>query len=92
LDNKPVATSLLFLAAGVAGIYAVSTIPEARRKGIGAFMTQYPLVQARSKGYKIGVLQSSKVGVGVYRSLGFQEYCKISEYLWSPEQVVQKAG
>jgi len=23
--------------------------------------------------------------VGVYRSLGFQEYCKIGQYVWAPE-------
>jgi GNAT superfamily N-acetyltransferase len=92
LDDKPVATALLFMAAGVAGIYAVSTIPEARRKGMGAYITQYALIQARSEGYKIGVLQSSRVGFGVYRSLGFQEYCKVGEYLWLPEQAKQTAG
>lgn len=85
LDNKPVATSLLFLAAGAAGIYAVSTIPEARRKGIGAWMTLHPLLQARSSGYKTGVLGASAMGLGVYRSLGFQEYCKIVSYRWVSE-------
>ena len=85
LDNKPVATSLLFLAAGVAGIYAVSTIPEARRKGIGAWMTLHPLLQARSSGYKIGILFASALGLSVYRSLGFRECCKISSYRWAPE-------
>ena len=86
LDDKPVAASLLFLAAGVAGIYAVATIPEARRKGIGAWMTLYPLRQARSMGYEAGVLFASEMGQSVYRSLGFQEYGKISSYRWAPEQ------
>jgi hypoxanthine-DNA glycosylase len=84
LDGKPVATSLLFLGGGVAGIYAVATIPEARRKGIGAWMTLYPLLQARAMGYKAGVLGASEMGEGIYRSLGFQEYCRISEYRWQP--------
>jgi GNAT superfamily N-acetyltransferase len=87
LEDRPIATSLLFLAAGVAGIYAVATIPEARRKGIGALMTQYPLIQARSKGYKVGILQSSEMSLRVYRSLGFQEYCRIVSYRWQPEMV-----
>ncbi len=87
LDGKPVATSLLFLAAGAAGIYFVTTIPEARRKGIGAHMTWHALQQARGMGYRIGVLEASEMGLGVYRSLGFQEYCRIAAYLWQPPKV-----
>jgi hypothetical protein len=52
---------------------------------IGAYMTQYPLIQSRSMGYKIGVLQSSEIGLSVYRSLRFQEYCKIDSNYWQPE-------
>ncbi len=84
LDSRPVATSLLFMGGGVAGIYSVGTIPEMRRRGIGKWMTHYTLLQGRSMGYKAGVLSASKMGLNVYRSLGFQEYCKIDEYLWRP--------
>jgi len=84
LNDKPVATSLLFLAGGVAGIYAISTIPEARREGVGAWMTLHALLQARSREFHAGVLQASEMSAGVYRNLGFQELCKISSYIWRP--------
>ena len=84
------ATALLFLGAGVAGIYGVGTIPQARRRGIGWAMTTAPLLEARAMGYQIGTLHSSSMGFGIYQRLGFREYCKLSRYVWrleDPHQV-----
>lgn len=82
LNGKPVGTSQLFLSEGVAGIYNVTCIPEARGKGIGSAVTLAPLLEARKLGYRIGTLQASKQGYNVYRGLGFQDFGNLSVYLW----------
>jgi len=79
-NNEPVAKAFLSLGAGVAGIYGVSTMPAVRRQGIGRAITLTALLAARQLGYRIGVLHSTQMGEGVYRSLGFQEYCRLHLY------------
>ncbi len=82
-DGLPVATSLLFLHNGIAGIYQVATLPEYRGQGIGTAMTCVPLREALQEGYRIGVLESSQMAFSLYRHLGFQQYCTLSAYVWS---------
>jgi GNAT superfamily N-acetyltransferase len=81
LDGTPVATSALVLDSGVAGIYAVATIPEARRKGIGRIMTVIPLLEAKQIGYRVGILQASSMGYAIYKRIGFQDVCEYRLYL-----------
>jgi ribosomal protein S18 acetylase RimI-like enzyme len=88
LNGKPVGTSQAFLSEGVAGIYNVTCIPEARGLGIGSAVTLAPLLEARQRGYQIGVLQASQKGYNVYRRLGFQDYGKLSVYLWENDRSV----
>jgi GNAT superfamily N-acetyltransferase len=82
LNGTPVAGAALHLAAGVAGIYAVGTLPEARGQGIGAAITLKPYLDARAQGYSVGILQSSSMGYKVYQRLGFRKLCDLTVYYW----------
>lgn len=80
LDGEPVATSECFLGHGVAGLYAVVTLPWARRRGFGTAMVAVPLADARAAGYRTATLQASAGGQGVYARLGFLPCGTFREY------------
>ena len=80
LDGEPVGASSLMLAAGVASLQLVATVPEARRRGVGTAMSLAPMVDARHLGYGIGILASSPLGFGVYSRIGFREYFRWTVY------------
>ena len=84
LDGQPVATASMFHGAGVAGLYFVATLPEMRRRGIGAAISRSALVAAQNEGFTIGVLGSSPMGQRVYERLGFATVCDVDVYEWSP--------
>jgi GNAT superfamily N-acetyltransferase len=81
LNGAPVATASLLLAGGIAGIYDVSTVPEARRRGIGTAMTVTALQEARALGYEIAFLQPSAMGRPLYERIGFRQRCICSVYI-----------
>jgi GNAT superfamily N-acetyltransferase len=83
LEGAPVATNMLYNGAGVAGLFAVATLPSARSQGIGAAITLKPLLLAREEGYRHGVLFSTEMGVRVYKRIGFHlTDARINRYLW----------
>jgi GNAT superfamily N-acetyltransferase len=82
LGKLPVATGLLFLGAGVAGLYGIATLLKARGQGIGTAVTLAALREARARGHRVAVLTASRMGLPVYRRLGFRAYCTVSQYAW----------
>ena len=83
LHNAPVAIASLLFHAGVACIFGIATIPEARRQGIAAAMTLQTLREARRYGYRVAVLSPTEMSIALYRRIGFQEYCELIHYEWS---------
>jgi hypothetical protein len=57
---------------------------QARKKRIGARMTDLPLLDARTMGYRAAILHASGMGESVYRLFDFEEYWKIGKYIWAP--------
>jgi ribosomal protein S18 acetylase RimI-like enzyme len=86
LEGKPVASSMIFKGAGVAGLYSVGVLPEARRQGLGTAITLRPLLEARQKGYHYAVLFSSRMAYSAYQRLGFREIAgKIGIYIFEKD-------
>lgn len=79
-EGNLVSTLMLYLSSGVAGLHAVSTLPEYRNKGFGLSISRSALINALQLGYSVGVLQASTLGEKVYRKLGFQKFCHIISY------------
>lgn len=76
----PVAVSMTYYGAGVAGIYCVATVEAHRRKGLGERVTRASLHAAIEDGYDAAILQSSVMGVPLYLKIGFREYCRLSYF------------
>jgi GNAT superfamily N-acetyltransferase len=81
---QPVACSLLHPGNGVAGIYQVGTIPEARRKGYGRAVTYASLQYAGQIGCQISILLATQMGGPMYEKMGFQDVLQSNVYLFSP--------
>ncbi len=85
LDGRVVATSALYTGTGLAGIYAVGTVPEMRGRGLGRALTAAALVEGRRRGFESAALMSSALGLPVYRRLGFREVGSVSFFASPPD-------
>jgi GNAT superfamily N-acetyltransferase len=66
--GEAVGTATAFNDAGVVGIYAISTVPPFRRRGIGGALTR---AAAAFDPSRPAVLQASEMAIPLYRSIGF---------------------
>jgi GNAT superfamily N-acetyltransferase len=78
-DGEALAAVEVTLAAGVAGVYNLSTRSSHRRRGIATVLLERTLWNAAESGVLTAVLQAAAAGVGLYRRLGFREFGVITE-------------
>jgi len=81
-QNKPVTIAAFLLHAGIAGIYGVGTLPEARRKGFARAMLQYVLSEIERLGYAVAILSPTDLSLSLYQQLGFRNFCQLYHYTY----------
>jgi GNAT superfamily N-acetyltransferase len=79
-EGTPVACATLCTAGGAAGLYAVAVAEEARRRGYGRAVSLAALQAGADVGHRFGVLQSSQMGLSVYRGIGLTLVCRLQAY------------
>jgi GNAT superfamily N-acetyltransferase len=79
--GENVATAIAFDHDGDCGVFNVSTLEAARRRGLGAAITARLLHDAVGRGCSTASLQSTPMAERVYASVGFRDLGRILEYV-----------
>lgn len=83
-EKGAVSSAMLFMGAGVAGMYGVATVAHARNQGFATATVLGAVDAARAAGYRVCILHATPMAVSVYRRLGFVEYCRLRTLTWRP--------
>lgn len=71
-DGRCVAAASTVVRDGVAGLYNVSVVPDARGRGLGREVSVAALAGARDDGAHAAVLHATRDGLPIYERLGFR--------------------
>lgn len=81
LEGKNVATAIAFDHDGDCGLFNMSTLPTARRRGFGTALTARHLHDALARGCTTASLQSTEMAERVYAGVGFRALGRFFEYV-----------
>lgn len=84
--GQPVASAMLFIGAGVAGLYGVATVSNQRNRGFATALVRGVLDVATEAGCRTCILHATPMAVSIYRRLGFVEYCRLRTLIWRPPE------
>jgi len=80
-DGVPVTSGLGWRSGRTIGVYAISTVPAARRRGYGEAMTARVVADGIAAGCDVAALQASETGRRIYERLGFRVEVRYSAYV-----------
>jgi GNAT superfamily N-acetyltransferase len=80
-DGEIVAAALAYDFGDDCGIYNVSTVERARRRGLGTALTTAQVHDALARGCQTASLQSTQMAERVYAAVGFRDLGRILEYV-----------
>jgi GNAT superfamily N-acetyltransferase len=83
-DGRPLATAMTIVSHGVAGIYWVATMEEARKTGLGWVVTSAAVNAGFDRGAEIASLQASPMGESLYSAMGFETLFRYRALMASP--------
>lgn len=79
-NNVPSSACTAYWGSKAVGIYFVTTIPSARRRGLAEAVSRRALEESRQSGRDTAILQCSRAARGLYRKLGFHPCCTLELY------------
>ncbi|MFT4571290.1 MAG: ribosomal protein S18 acetylase RimI-like enzyme [Hyphomicrobiaceae bacterium] len=79
--EQPVACAGFLLSHGIAGVYWVGSIPEARGRGFADAVTRSVTNAAFALGARVVILQASEGGEPVYQRMGYREFTRYRSFL-----------
>lgn len=85
LDGSPVAIAMTIVSHGVAGIYWVGSVEEARGRGLGRALTAAATNAGFDQGAEVASLQASPMGEPIYARMGYEEVLNYHLWLSVPE-------
>jgi hypothetical protein len=80
-DGAPVSTGVGFRTGRTLGVYDVSTVPGARRRGYGEHMSRHVIQEGMRDGCDVGILQASEMGKPIYERIGYRTVVEYMGYM-----------
>ncbi len=74
-EGEPISIAMTIVSHGVAGIYWVGSVEQARGQGLGGALTAAAVNAGFDLGAELASLQASPMGESVYLGMGFETIC-----------------